>query len=215
MSVGSLLGVFAASVRRIAFRAVRLRAADEDAVTGLGDAHAFEAGFAASRSDCHELSLLITDIDLFMPMRARMGEKAADQVLRGFAECAQGVVGNDFTFFRLGPDRFCCLLAGTSEEVAASVGEAVRMRFASMPILTHAGIVRGTVSVGVACSGDVGFSVAALKAAAEVALLEAQRQGRDRVVTFGAVPSPDHGQSAKLGTGALLPSSLELTAALR
>lgn len=187
---------------------------EADDLTGLGSASAFEAGYDASCVDVTELSLLLIDLDLLSAVNQRMGTKSGDQVLRAFADCAEGVVGPDFTLFRLGGDEFCCLLAGTSEEVASSVGEAVRMRFAAMSTLTHAGLVRATVSIGVASSRDVGFGIDGLLAAASLALAEAKRSGRDRVVCHGALPA-GQGQSANPGVGAFLPSSRELIAALR
>jgi GGDEF domain-containing protein len=183
-------------------------------IEGLEDEVALDAGFDAARSDCTELALMMLRPDGLAMLCERYGKQAANQVVRSFGGCAELCLDDPFLLFQLGDGEFCCILPGTSAEVAMSIGETIRARFAGVLTLTGAGPVFATASVGVVSSRQLGFNVDTLRSAARQSLEEASERGGNRVVPFGG-DAFDQGQSAKLGVGAFRPSSRERAAALR
>lgn len=201
----------------LAFLASVLPGKREDravSIDGLEDECVLDAGFDAARADCTELALMLLQVDGLPMLRQRYGAQAADQIMLSFAGCAELCLDDPFVLFRLGDAELCCILPGTSAEVAMSVGETIRSRFAAMLTLTSAGPVFATTSIGVVSSRELGFNVDTLRSAARYALETARAQGGNRVTPF-AGEAPVQGQSAKDGAGAFLPSSLDRAAAFR
>jgi diguanylate cyclase (GGDEF)-like protein len=122
------------------------------------------------------LSLLMIDVDRFKLFNDTHGHQAGDDVLRSVAaimrEClhrAADIVA------RFGGEEFAVLLPETDAVQASRAAERLRERVAA-----HAPV---TVSIGVATmSVDRTLVPSALIAAADEALYEAKRRGRDRVV---------------------------------
>ena len=95
----------------------------------------------------------------------------------------QGTRGIDLAA-RIGGEEFAVLLVETSKEAGSEVAERLRAAIKSLE-LPKAGHI--TASFGVAeCPGDAQTAAEILKAA-DVALYEAKRNGRDQVV---AMPPP-------------------------
>lgn len=187
---------------------------DKVRIDGLEDECVLDAGFDAARADCTELALMLLQVDGLPMLRDRYGAQAADQIMLSFAGCAELCLDDPFVLFRQGDAELCCILPGTSAEVAISVGETIRARFAAMMTLTRSGPVFATASIGVVSSRELGFNVDTLRAAARHAIEVAAAKGGNRVVPFDG-ESTTQGQSAKLGAGAFRPSSLDRAAAFR
>ncbi len=183
-------------------------------IEGLEDECVLDAGFEDARADCTELALMLLQVDGLPMLSDRYGAQAAEQIMLSFTGCAELCLDDPFVLFRLGDAELCCILPGTSAEVAISVGETIRSRFAAMMTLTRSGPVFATASIGVVSSRELGFNVDTLRSAARHALETARGQGGNRVAPFAGEASVQ-GQSAKLGAGALRPSSLERAAAFR
>ena len=74
------------------------------------------------------------------------------------------------------------------EEDARAIAERIRAAFSEKKLrAAKKQNVRPTVSVGLATSAELGFSVDRLKGAAETALAEAKRAGGDRLETYRAL----------------------------
>ncbi|MFP4302535.1 MAG: two-component regulator propeller domain-containing protein [Spirochaetaceae bacterium] len=124
------------------------------------------------------LSLLMLDLDHFKEYNDRHGHVAGDQVLVSFARILERQIQRRTDFAcRYGGEEFAVVLfdsdRGGAEEVARRILEAVR----------DIGV---TVSIGVAVRGaGAEESEQSLVQAADAALYEAKRGGRDRYVTAG------------------------------
>ena len=85
--------------------------------------------------------------------------------------------------FRLGGEEFCFILPDTDVHAALRVAERIRKAFAAHAYIDATGAaIAGTVSIGIAEYGKNGEAPEVVVAAADAALYQAKRAGRDRVV---------------------------------
>ncbi len=129
------------------------------------------------------LSLLMMDVDHFKHVNDTHGHQAGDTVLITIASsllCSlrkQDVVG------RYGGEEFAVVLPETVKDNALIVAERCRDMVASIETDTGSSRLKVTMSVGVAALSDEGVSgTAELIRAADRALYQAKREGRNRVV---------------------------------
>jgi len=131
------------------------------------------------------LAVLMLDIDFFKEFNDRWGHEAGDLVLRNVASALRQVVRGSDIVARHGGEEFVIVLPESTREVALARAEELRAAVAALR-LTYAGESLGTitVSVGVTVSEDQHESAEALVRAADNAMYEAKRAGRNRIV-FG------------------------------
>jgi diguanylate cyclase (GGDEF)-like protein len=160
-----------------------------DGKTGLLNASAWqrEARLETSRA-VHTrtpLAVAIADIDHFKIVNDTFGHLAGDLVLAGVARALSGFLRAGDLVGRFGGEEFVILLPGTSATEARLISERLCARIAQ--ITTPAGDTPGsiplrvTISVGVAALESSRRDLDDLIAAADHALYEAKRAGRNRV----------------------------------
>lgn len=130
--------------------------------------------------------LLAIDVDHFKRINDRHGHGRGDEVLQGLVRLIGTRQRLGDLLFRTGGEEFMLLLPRASEADALQVAEALRQRVAASGLL---GAEPLTVSIGVSALAAV-RDVEAWLRAADAALYEAKRRGRDRVVMAG-VPATD------------------------
>ncbi len=134
------------------------------------------------------LSVMITDIDRFKSVNDAYGHDAGDEVLREFASrLRKNVRGIDLAC-RYGGEEFVVVMPDTEGEIAEKVAERIRAEVAREPFPagTDGKGLDVTVSVGVSSLRRGLDSVADLMKRADIALYEAKRAGRNRVVAKAA-----------------------------
>jgi diguanylate cyclase (GGDEF)-like protein len=160
-----------------------------DPLTGLLNRRALDASlvrsFARSHRYGHELSCLVLDVDRFKGVNDTLGHARGDELLKLLAsviiaECRQSDVAA-----RSGGDEFVVLLPHTGPAEAASVAQRLRRRFdrEAMAICQAAGFSGDIgLSIGVASRAALAAATPAeLLAAADAALYDVKRSGRDAV----------------------------------
>ncbi len=161
-----------------------------DGLTGVANRRRFDYVLDAEwRRGCRTgapLSLVLLDIDAFKAFNDTYGHLRGDECLRQVAGALAGALGRAGDLVaRYGGEEFAALLSGVGSEEASNVAERLRANVQALRVphgnSPAAGVV--TISGGVATltPTERGDS-AALVAAADQALYEAKRRGRNRVV---------------------------------
>jgi len=179
-------------------------AAFTDHLTGLANRRRFERQLerevARMERYGHPFSLLMIDIDSFKDLNDSFGHDAGDEAIRRLSKVLrEGTRGIDLAA-RIGGEEFAVLLVETSKEGGFEVAERLRsaIKVLEIPEARHI-----TASFGVAeCPTDAQTAAGVLKAA-DVALYEAKRNGRDRVVAIEPPPSNSMAASDVQGDGNL------------
>lgn len=129
------------------------------------------------------VSLLMLDLDHFKAINDRYGHRAGDAVLRSFSQVVRTQLRASDTLARVGGEEFAVILPGTNAAGAAHVAESVREAVQSAAVDNQqGGVLRITISVGVACAqAGSGASADLLYQRADNALYQAKAAGRNRV----------------------------------
>jgi len=125
------------------------------------------------------VTVMIFDIDHFKSINDRFGHAAGDEVLCRFAQVVTGTLRVTDLSGRIGGEEFAALLPCSLDE-AMHAAERVREAFANCGITLANAPVETTVSIGVA-SGPAGTELEVMLLAADTALYQAKRAGRNRV----------------------------------
>ena len=165
-------------------------AASMDPLTGMFN----RRGFAEATSRVIEreanagrpVTVLIFDIDHFKSINDRFGHPAGDEILKLFATVVVNSLRISDLSGRIGGEEFAALLPCSLEE-GVIAAERVREAFADSGIVVEEGPVETTVSIGVA-GGPAGTELEVLLAAADTALYQAKRDGRNRVEAAEELP---------------------------
>ena len=162
-----------------------------DSLTGLVTRRvlddALASALSASATD-RGTALILVDVDRFKSINDGHGHPVGDDALVHLARVLTGTVrASDAVVSRLGGDELALLLPGCSAEVAARRAQDVvaAVREAPLP-LPDGRRLPLTVSVGVAHAPDHAADLRSLYAAADAALYEAKRGGRDGYTLAGS-----------------------------
>ena len=175
-----------------------VRLTNLDGLTGLSNRRYFDEHLNLQWAQCvrdrNEISMLMIDVDEFKKYNDAYGHLKGDEALKQVAGAiAQCVERPADMAARFGGEEFAAVLPATPAEGAARVGEKIRERVHALA-LEHRGSTVApslTVSVGGATLAPrPGEDPLALIQAADDALYEAKRGGRNRVIVRPAPPRP-------------------------
>jgi diguanylate cyclase (GGDEF)-like protein len=168
-----------------------------DALTGLLNRRGFDECFdyelERARRGSGRLSLVLLDLDYFKEVNDRLGHAAGDCALERLGGVLIATKRQVDVAARVGGEEFALLLPDSDADGAFSVCERVRHRVretlaAELPAPVERPVDRPlTVSLGIASFPVDGTSPAELLRAADRALYEAKRLGRDRTVAGASV----------------------------
>jgi len=165
-------------------------AASMDPLTGMfnrrGFAEATSRVIEREASAGRPVTVMIFDIDHFKSINDRFGHPAGDEILKLFATVVINSLRMTDLSGRVGGEEFAALLPCSLDE-GVVVAERVREAFEASGIVDESGPVDTTVSIGVA-GGPAGTELEVLLAAADTALYQAKRGGRNRVEAAEELP---------------------------
>lgn len=141
-----------------------------------------ELEFARGRRYGRNLAVILLDADGFTQLNESHGHEIGDRVLRLIASTCRANLRHFDIIGRYGGEDFVVMLPETALNVAADVADRLRKAVETMVIETHSGELRVTVSLGVAIATPDVPDLATLINRADMALYEAKRSGRNRVV---------------------------------
>lgn len=159
-----------------------------DALTGLLNRRYIEARLLeeVKRSNRHgfPMCFMMVDVDHFKSYNDQFGHPAGDEALKLVGHVIRETLRGADVAARFGGEEFSILLPQTTRDEADAIAERVRQNVADAAF-QHRPV---TVSIGVAsCSADL-CSAPDIVSAADKALYEAKRAGRNRVVAFEEMP---------------------------
>ena len=182
--------------------------ATTDALTGLANRARFDA-FLADQFEVHRahgrpLSMLLLDLDKFKSVNDTHGHPAGDRVLKSLGALLGSAARAHDLAARYGGEELSLVLPNTGRTSAAAIAESIRRAIAAKPVVAGALALPVTASIGVACfePGSPFREPAHLLKAADLAVYNAKRSGRNCVRVFALSPKPVPGAPGVPETGA-------------
>jgi diguanylate cyclase (GGDEF)-like protein/PAS domain S-box-containing protein len=138
---------------------------------------------ARANREAYQIGLVMIDIDNFKEINDSFGHHAGDLVLKNLAlQLTRQTRGSDLVC-RLGGDEFVVVLLNAKAESALSKAEQFRKAFDESVAVHEGSEIRSSLSMGIAMFPDQGATSRELMTAADRALYEAKRKGRNRIST--------------------------------
>jgi len=159
-----------------------------DSLTDLRNRRYFDDNLATSFARAlrfnEPLALLLIDIDYFKNINDTYGHAAGDTILQTLSGIFRSRTRETDISARLGGDEFSFLLYRTNREAGLAFAEELLARTHELEFSFLGQSVKIGLSIGVACNWDDIHSIEALYGAADEALYEAKRRGRNQVVAY-------------------------------
>jgi diguanylate cyclase (GGDEF)-like protein len=165
--------------------------ATQDALTGIANRRRFDEMMQLEWNravrDSRALTLLVVDVDLFKQYNDTYGHQAGDECLKQIAatmsDCVQRTVD---VVARYGGEEFSIILPSAGQDGASVVAERIRSAVEQLDLSrTEHGGGPVTVSIGLATTmAKPPANPSMLFSAADAALYQAKREGRNRVVAI-------------------------------
>ncbi|MCG7200395.1 sensor domain-containing diguanylate cyclase [Marinobacter pelagius] len=177
--------------------------ATRDPLTGLYNrresSRLLEEELERARRYNRPLALLWVDFDHFKEINDTHGHAAGDSVLKSVSQLLEDSVRSVDSVGRFGGEEFVIILPEMAVREAHETAERLRQRVSGQRYPLDGGApVPMTISVGVAVYPDHGADAAMLCAAADRAMYEAKRRGRNCVVM---APDADADHNEQRGAG--------------
>ena len=162
------------------------RLAEHDSLTGLLNRRRFQQELERERKRARRshgrAAILYIDIDHFKRVNDTYGHKAGDDVLQSIARRLVLRLRDTDIIARLGGDEFAVLLLDLSSiEDARRIADEIRTAVRSEPVPVADTMVPVTISIGIATLGEGEGADDQVLIAADNAMFEAKRSGRDGV----------------------------------
>jgi diguanylate cyclase (GGDEF)-like protein len=186
----SYVGGAATALSNIRLLETMKQQATVDPLTGLYNRRFFDEyarkAVAMARRQSQPFGVIMMDLDHFKSFNDSFGHELGDRLLRQFARTATAAVRETSVAARLGGEEFAVLLPDANIEVSRMVAERIRHAVAHMSVAsgTDKMLPSVTVSLGVAVYPDHGKSVDEVLQAADKALYDSKRGGRNRTTLY-------------------------------
>ena len=162
--------------------------ATNDGLTGVLNRRGLEDAAVKMQDICKRINLsmaiLLIDIDHFKKVNDKYGHLTGDDVLRHLSKEIASVLRTSDVLGRYGGEEFCVFLPNTSEGDAVGLAERIRAGVEASSFQDAQGLIKTTVSIGVADSVRAGYDFKGLVATADSAMYGAKNGGRNRVLSY-------------------------------
>jgi diguanylate cyclase (GGDEF)-like protein len=166
-----------------------------DGLTGLWNRREFDlrARQEVDRATRYQrkVALIMCDLDRFKKLNDTWGHQGGDAVLVELSERLKRSTREIDWVVRYGGEEFALVVPETDLEHAVLLAERIRLAVAETPFEFDGHKLAVTVSLGVAAYPDTGQSVRELVTAADAALYEAKRGGRNQVRVAPVIEPPE------------------------
>jgi diguanylate cyclase (GGDEF)-like protein len=166
--------------------------ATHDPLTGLMQVHVVHEHLelAITKAQClgRNVAVLFVDLDGFHRVNDQFGRAAGDHLLRSVANSMRGIVREGDLVGRIGGDQFLMLLddlagSGAAEEAARRILLDLRR-----PVIHLNDLLPVSASIGIALSPDHGTKPDSLQQAANAAMKQVKKSGRNGFAFSGIAP---------------------------
>lgn len=162
------------------------RMAHADPLTGLRNRRYLGKHMAtavsSSKRHGHRLSIAVGDIDNFKIINDTYGHTVGDEVLRAIAVVLREGIRSEDVAARFGGDEFCLVLSHVGRDEAEKAVERIRRSVENISVLVGDRPIQVSATFAIAELADGIDDAQALFDAADQALIEAKRTGRNRSV---------------------------------
>lgn len=165
------------------------RQATYDSLTGIANHRAMQEFLSSRLHECDRsngsLAVIMLDVDHFRNFNEEEGHDAGDEVLKLVAGVLKTALRPYDLAARYGGEEFALIMPNAPRHMVPTIAERIRKQIAELEYSPRQGRTRSiTASLGCAVYPDDGADAAALLKAADLALFEAKRAGRNRSVMF-------------------------------
>jgi diguanylate cyclase (GGDEF)-like protein len=162
------------------------RLATTDGMTGIYNRRHFltlaDREWARASRYGRPVSFLMIDIDSFKSINDNFGHQVGDEMIVHLASLARDCKRECDVLARIGGEEFALLLPETDLPQAQIIAERLRSEVAANSLVVASRSIPATISIGVATSAAVMTDISDLMKAADQALYDAKRAGRNRVI---------------------------------
>jgi diguanylate cyclase (GGDEF)-like protein/PAS domain S-box-containing protein len=163
-----------------------------DSLTGLYNRRFLEENLgrelAQARRDEKTLCIAMIDVDNFKSFNDRYGHKAGDMILKSLGEILLTNTRKSDVSCRYGGEEFVVVMPNATTEGARKRAHHWRKAFQLLQNSFNGQELQATISVGLASFPQDGESWESVLNAADRALYEAKRHGKNRVALYQEVP---------------------------
>lgn len=157
-----------------------------DPLTGLYNRRYMQVSlkreWARAERHNHSVTIIMLDLDHFKAFNDTYGHDAGDIVLKEIGALLQRHVRTEDIACRYGGEEFLLILPEVNLEVAKYRAEELRILTHELGITYQRSLLSVTISIGVAVFPHHGHDLDQVIRAADAALYQAKKEGRDRVV---------------------------------
>jgi len=139
---------------------------------------------SAAQRHRRSISILMLDVDFFKKINDSHGHLAGDAVLKEVAQTCRATLREPDFLVRFGGEEFVAILPDTAREEALRVAERLRDAIERLQVRSGERELHVTVSIGLSEFVASEVSLEKAFARADIALYEAKRSGRNRVVAY-------------------------------
>ncbi|WP_417311656.1 histidine kinase N-terminal 7TM domain-containing protein [Ectopseudomonas khazarica] len=144
----------------------------------------FERELARVQRENLPLAVALIDLDHFKRLNDECGHLVGDDVLKAVAQHLLDNLRSTDAVFRIGGEEFLLILPGADPDEASARLQSICSQLAAREIATRGGDQRVTLSAGLAYWPQQGRALDELLHAADAALYQAKRTGRNRVCSL-------------------------------
>lgn len=159
--------------------------ANHDSLTGVLNARGYYAWCDKQIHICtrvgHPYAVLFVDLDHFKSVNDTHGHDAGDAVLKMAAHTLQHHIRKSDALGRVGGEEFSVFLPDTDQAGAMALAETLRGAVEAARVQVGENTLQVTASIGVATSLQRAMPMLALQKAADEAMYQAKKSGRNRV----------------------------------
>ncbi|MGE4280914.1 MAG: GGDEF domain-containing protein, partial [Magnetospirillum sp.] len=127
------------------------------------------------------LSAIMLDVDHFKKVNDTWGHSIGDEVLKAVTQSMLGQLREVDVLGRMGGEEFAVLLPQTGLEGACQLAERLRNAVAAIRLPLAEGVLKTSISLGVACRGGGDTHFDHVLGRADRAMYRAKDCGRDRI----------------------------------